>query len=234
MGFAGFLGGAGAGLIGAGLDFAQQAWAQAFAKAQQRRAFEFAERMRETSYQTAVGDLREAGLNPVLAAGLGPTPTPSAPAPTAPVGTGVGARAITSAKQGYFAAAEKKILDQRLRQAEHEANIAGNQERASQLLEFEKMENIKHTVSDRGLVEAHTARVDIESQVKQWENLLREYETVSAQQSAEFFKTWYGKLIRKFGTALKELSPVIPRSGVGVGVSRSRSDVTSRKGRPAR
>lgn len=66
IGAAGQLGGAG---LSAGLGIYES-----------REARKFAREMRRTAYQTTVQDMRLAGLNPILAARMGPTQTPGVPA----------------------------------------------------------------------------------------------------------------------------------------------------------
>lgn len=58
---------------------AGSAASSAMAYYESREARKFAKEMRKTAYQTTVRDMRKAGLNPILAARIGPTPMPGVP-----------------------------------------------------------------------------------------------------------------------------------------------------------
>jgi len=96
-----------ASLIGSGIGAATSlvgGQAQNAASAEQAsKMMDFQERMRATQYQTAVADLKAAGLNPMLAYTQGGAGTP--PGAMAPVGNPLGA-AGTSAKEGALAVAQ--------------------------------------------------------------------------------------------------------------------------------
>lgn len=65
-----------------------------------REARKFARKMRETAYQTTVKDMRLAGLNPILAARIGPTQMPGVPAsPVIPSFSGTSG-AVAGARAG--------------------------------------------------------------------------------------------------------------------------------------
>lgn len=85
------------GLIGgAGSYFGQQSANQANAEIAQKQ-MDFQERMRSTSYQTAVGDMQKAGLNPMLAYQQGGAG--NQPGAAAQMQSSLGA-AVTSAQHG--------------------------------------------------------------------------------------------------------------------------------------
>ncbi|WNK15001.1 MAG: DNA pilot protein [Microvirus sp.] len=83
-------------LIAAGATLAGGILQNNSAKAQANRQMEFQEEMSNTSYQRGMEDMRQAGLNPILAAKVGGATTPSGAA--APVANVVGP-AVSSALQ---------------------------------------------------------------------------------------------------------------------------------------
>jgi len=77
------------------------------AQAASQKQMDFQERMRETQYQTAMGDMRKAGLNPILAYQQGGAGTPGGSS-YSPVN--VGAAATTGALSGVSSAVARRKL----------------------------------------------------------------------------------------------------------------------------
>lgn len=92
--------------------------------------------MRATAYQTAVKDLRKAGLNPALAYIQGPSQTPSAPGtPSGPdFGQGAGEAAqafVNNVRQGMMIKSQLQKMRADAQAAESDAETAHNRAEAS-------------------------------------------------------------------------------------------------------
>ena len=66
-------GGAAGGAVGGLIGLGGQALQHSYAKKQAKYSYKLARRYRQSAYQDTVADMRAAGINPILAAGGGPT-----------------------------------------------------------------------------------------------------------------------------------------------------------------
>lgn len=121
-------------LIGGGMTN-QAAWdrqqsANAFNAQQSQVQMDFQKEMRKTQYQTAVEDMKAAGLNPMLAYSQGGAGTPSgaaaSSAPPAPV-----QNILSSANQAYRAAgmnaAQVKLMDEQAKATTAQTEVSRTQ-----------------------------------------------------------------------------------------------------------
>ncbi|UOF78981.1 minor capsid protein [Microviridae sp.] len=116
------------GMAGAALNFAGGLMGasdqNSYNSAMSQQQMNFAQGMRATQYQTAVADLKAAGLNPMLAythGGAGTPPAPSA-APAANPYQGVSS-AVASALEGVRVGSEIAKRDQEIQNLKQELNI---------------------------------------------------------------------------------------------------------------
>jgi len=95
------------GMMSASGQSATNAQQMAFAQQQAERSREWEENMSNTAYQRAMGDMRQAGLNPMLAANLGGASTPGTSIPSVNLGNPGAAMGagVTSAGQAAATAA---------------------------------------------------------------------------------------------------------------------------------
>lgn len=88
---------------------------------QARKQRRFIERMRSTAYQATMEDMRQAGLNPILAYKTGPTPIGSAAQGITPDFGQALASGVNSAVKAFKAPAEKKLTKAQTAKARRDA-----------------------------------------------------------------------------------------------------------------
>ena len=116
------------GMIGSALNFAGGLMGasdqNSYNSANLQQQMNFAQSMRASQYQTAVADLKAAGLNPMLAYTHGGAGTPSVPsaAPAANPMSGISS-AVSSALEGVRVGSEIAKRDQEIQNLKQELNI---------------------------------------------------------------------------------------------------------------
>jgi len=161
---------AGASLVGAGAgiwaEMKGAADARRFSAQQVQSQMDFQERMRSTAYQTAVRDMRKAGLNPALAYSQGPAATPSgAAAQGENIMEGLAETGVSSALDMRRLQKEISEADARISQANTQADLnkeaAKTQESVRELQDAQK----KAAQANARQTTAMTVPIEIDSNI---------------------------------------------------------------------
>jgi cysteinyl-tRNA synthetase len=153
-------------------DIAQANNAFSAAEAQKNRDWQ--EEMRKTQYQTAVGDLKAAGLNPMLAYTQGGAGTPSGATASA-TGNPKMENNIGSAADAFFAA-QNTTADTMLKNSQQDVNSAQAEVGRTQALK-----NIADEAKSNQ--DTETSKATQHVQMKQLENIAAEIALKKAQQN---------------------------------------------------
>lgn len=165
--------------IGAGLDSILdrnasergQQQANEFNAQQAQMNRDFQERMRATQYQTAVEDMKKAGLNPMLAYTQGGAGTPSG-ATSAPALNKVGA-GISSAQQGAQTTQALQMLE--MNKAQIDQVKATTDKIVSETME--RQLNTAKLIADTDVSEQRAEEVSRSAALKKQQQLTEKYET---------------------------------------------------------
>lgn len=211
-------------LIGGLFGFGGQASANAANARMARDQMAFQERMRSTQWQTAVEDIKKAGLNPSLAYGQGGAGTPTG---ASSVQQNTGTAAIEGATSAFGAvqqlrrnAAEIDLIHAQAEKARNEAQVSGKEN-----IWLNLRNEIGHRTFDEALRRIRAETAESESSAKEAKASARitELGIPEAEAIAAFYRSAVGKLspyITSGGAALRGISTLFPLLSRGRSVRR--------------
>lgn len=205
---------AGGALAGGGISSAGSLRQLRENRAAAREQMEFQYNMYRHRYRMTMNDMREAGLNPILAYSQGPGSTPMGATWSAPnVGEGLGQGVAAAAEKGVSSALQARRLSQELRN----------------MKELEKTEGTKQTlnraVMEKNWTAAEKDKADIANTRQATRNLVRQYSIMGADlASARAVEYMYNKYpeLRQFEVFRRGFGLGAPRPGPGFGPRRKR------------
>lgn len=212
---------AGAAAFGSGAAQGASAFGlAAFQGSQSQKAFKnqrrFIKKQRATAYQTAVTDLRLAGLNPILAATNSPLGGQSPGQAAVPDYPGAVTNAVNSARENYRT--NKRI--------NAETELLRTQDRTT------RKQGWKHD-ADTAVAEMQTLVQQRAAEKMDLENQFLRYQLPSARAVFDYDRSAAGQFGRKFGRAIEPITRLIPGLGLMIGPRGRMSTSKGRsKGRP--
>lgn len=181
------------------------------------QARKFAKEMRKTAYQTTMRDMRRAGLNPILAARVGPTPMPGVPA--APVW----GNAVQAGLEGAASAAGTGLDVQKTATEEQETGIRGTRSaREKTQHDIDKLNrtiattNAETAVHARNEMKMRALKTQAEANAAELRNIELRAQQGRWNAQAEYFNSSAGQLgekIRLGSEALGGFRDIVPTPG---------------------
>lgn len=204
-------------LMAAGLDVIGGERANISQTASAREQMQFQERMSSTAYKRAMQDMREAGLNPMLAAKVGAASTPAGAMPQIRNVLGEAVGRMSSAAQAARAPAEIEKIQQEVLKVAAETKVS--EERAREIGEhINLMAQQTMTETEKGnLIRKQIEKLEQEVGYQTALRFLKELEADAyGYMQKEWFNPYTGKLVAEFANSgIKALQNIVGPAVIG-------------------
>lgn len=182
---------------------------------QAKKQRKFTKKMRRTAYQDTMADMRDAGLNPILAYKTGPTSSVGASAGMTP---DLG-QAMASGSQA------ESVAERNPSEVKKNEALTGQSGAQKKLLKQQE----RNAISQERLLEMQWSKTAAEANETSARTRLRQAEIPRAEADAQFYRTGAGKKVAHGAAAaerilgpLGQLGGLFRDLGIGVGAGRGR------------